>query len=297
MDFHTFIKAVGTGEKHNRDLTAQEMYSATCAMLDQSVYPEQISAFLLGWRIKPETTQEFIGCLNACESYVKKTPIKNAIDLGYPYDGKVNNPYLFSLIAKVLAPFDLNLIITGDKLQPAKAGITTKEICENITLDTNLHYFDRKNFFKELSDLSEIRMRLGLRTGFNTIEKLLNPANASYGLIGAFHKPYVAKYAQIFASRYEKFIVVQGNEGSAEIFSKCKYWICKPDDISEHYIDPKKYGITYQKSWDRISLEESLDAINNPTDGLIQLAKLNAAVYLYMSSQAKDIDEGWEMLL
>lgn len=295
-DFHTYIKAVGTGKKHNRNLSEDEMFDAMIQMLSQDIFPEQTSAFLLGWRINVETVDEFRGCLKALSTNVQKTEVKDSIEIGYPYDGKVKNPYLFSLIAKVLEPHGLNVIVSGDALQSAKSEITIKEICSSIDIDKNLHYFDRSEYCPKLSDLSEIRMRLGLRTGLNTVEKLLNPAKSKYALIGTFHKPFVEKYAKIFSDQYEKLIIVQGNEGTPEVFSKCKYWVCEDGEISEHYINPADFGITYQKSWERITLEESLESIQNPSSELLKLAKLNAVLYLFIAGRIESIEEGWETI-
>jgi anthranilate phosphoribosyltransferase len=209
----------------------------------------------------------------------------------------VKNPYLFALIAKILEPFGLNLIVSGDYLQPAKGGVTVKEICTSLELPKNLHYFDRSLYCPKLSALSEIRMRLGLRTGLNTVEKLLNPAQSKYALIGTFHKPFVEKYAKIFSDKYEKLIIVQGNEGSPEVFSKCKYWVCENGKISENYINPVDFGITYQKSWEKITFKESLNYIQNPTEEFLKLAKLNAAFYLFLVNKVESIEEGYKLTL
>jgi len=63
MDFMKYIHAVGTGVKGNRDLTFKESVDMMEQILEQKVYPEQISAFLLGWRLKPETITEFQGAI------------------------------------------------------------------------------------------------------------------------------------------------------------------------------------------------------------------------------------------
>ena len=136
-------------------------------------------------------------------------------------------------------------------------------------------------------------MRLGLRTGLNTVEKLLNPANSKYALIGTFHKPFVEKYAKIFGDQYERLFIVQGNEGTPEVFSKCKYWVCEDGEISEHYINPADFGVTYQKSWERITLEESLEAIENPSSEFLKLAQFNAALYLLLTGRVASMEEGW----
>jgi hypothetical protein len=56
--------------------------------------------------------------------------------------------------------FDINIVVCGDKLQPAKNGITVKQIINKIEKVENLYYFDRKDIFKELHNLTQIRQRI-----------------------------------------------------------------------------------------------------------------------------------------
>ena len=296
MDFFKYIHAVGTGPKGNRDLTLEESKDMMEQILNQTIPSEQAAAFLLGWRLKPETTTEFRGAVEACDSFIEKTTIANSLELGYPFDGKAKNPYIFPLVAKVLEESGLNLVLIGDELAPAKGGITIKDICTQIDLNSNAHYFDRADFFKELSSLTDLRMKLGLRTGFNTIEKLPGIANSEYAITGVFHKPYVKKYVEIFSDRYKRFALIQGNEGTPELFSKGRLWITNGDEMDEIIVDPEHYGINYTKSWETITLEDSLSQLNNPSDEYMKLAKLNAAVYLFVTENANSIDEAWEKL-
>ncbi|MDY0051648.1 MAG: glycosyl transferase [Aliarcobacter sp.] len=295
MGFHSYIRAVGTGPKSNRELTKIETIDAIESILNQNVHSEQIAAFLLGWRVRLETVEELKTTLEVCNRYIKKVKIDNSIELGYPFDGKADNPYLLPLIAKYLKKFDLNLVVSGDELQPAKKGLTIKKLYENVDFDDNIYYFDRADYFKELSNLTRIRNILGLRTAFNTIEKLLNPGSSDYAVNAAFHKPYVSKYNQIFEN-YKNLIIVKGNEGTPEIFSKCKYWLTKDGEISEYIIDPEYFGINYKKSTNIISPEESLNMTRNPSDELAKLAKLNAAMFLIAAQKADDIKTAFEMI-
>ena len=292
--FHPYIKAVGTGHKHNRDLTSSEMQDAMTKILNQEASPEQIAAFLLGWRIKPESIEEFRGALNAFDNFIQHQPIPNSIELGYPYDGKVDNPYLFPLIAKNLEKFDIHLIISGDKLQPSKEGTTTKEICENIPKQNNLHFLDRKDYFPALSSLSEIREKLGLRTGLNSIERLVNPTKSKFAIIGAFHKPFVQKYIDIYHDRYERLIILKGAEGAPEILGKCSYWIVEGAKVEEKHLHINDFGIYHDKSYKRITKAQSLEMITNPSKAHLQLAKLNAALYLTLTGKATSLEEGFE---
>ena len=297
MDFFKYIHAVGTGVKGNRDLSFEESKDMMEQILNQTIPNEQAAAFLLGWRLKPETTTEFRGTIEACDEYIKKSTIANSLELGYPLDGKAKNPYIFPLVAKALKEPGLNLVVIGDELVPAKGGITTKDICTKIDLSSNAHYFDRKEFFEKMSDLTDLRMNLGLRSGLSTIEKLSCVANSKYAITGVFHKPYVKKYIEIFSDRYKRFALIQGNEGTPELFSKGRLWITDGgDEVDEIIVDPKHYGISYAKSWETITLEDSLEQLNNPSDELVKLAKLNAAVYLFVTQNAESIDEAWEKL-
>jgi len=201
------------------------------------------------------------------------------------------------LVAQVLEEQALNLVVMGDDLQPAKHGITVKEICTNIDLNKNCHFFDRKDFFNEMHQLTDIRMRLGLRSGFNTIEKLPRIALSDYAITGIFHKPYLKKYIEVFAERYKRFALIQGNEGTPELFSKGRLWVVDGGGEAEEFIiDPEFYGINYQKSWESITLEESLEQLSNPSSEYLKLAKLNAAIYLFVAQKAESIDMGFEML-
>jgi len=294
--FLPYLKCVGTGPKRNRDLSKEEMKVVMRAFLKKEVLPEQVAAFLLGWRVKGESIEEFAGAIEVFDEFIKTAPLPNSIEFGYPYDGKVKNPYIFPLTAKYLKKFDILFSLHGGLLQPAKEGTTLKEICDHILLPENIHYFDRSDYFPELYTLSEIREKLGLRSSFNTIEKLLNITQSDTAIIGAFHKPFVEKYIKLFKDRYKKLIIIKGNEGTPEIFSKCTITIIENNEIAEIKVDPKEFGIDYKKSTERISLENALEQIKNPSESFIQLAKFNAAVILFLTNKVESIEEGYRQL-
>ncbi len=295
-EFLPYLKTVGTGPKRNRDLTKDEMKVVMRAFLNKEVVPEQAAAFLLGWRVKGESLDEFAASIEVFDEFITQEPLENSIEFGYPYDGKVKNPYLITLTAHYLKKFDLSLSLHGDLLQPAKGGITLKEVCENIPLPDNTHYYDRAIYFKELHAFSDIRAKLGLRSSFNTIEKLLNITQSDTAIIGAFHKPFVEKYIALFKDRYKKLIIIRGNEGTPEIFSKCTITIVENDNVEEIKVDPKDYGINYKKSTERISLRESLELINSPSNEMLKLAKFNAATLLFLTNKSTSIEEIYSTL-
>lgn len=296
MEFTKFIKAVGTGPKGNRDLSHDESVEMMNCLLSQSIAPELISAFLLGWRLKPETIIEYQGAIAALDSMTQRTTIKNSIELGFPFDGKSVNPFLFPLVAKVLAKSGMQLIVMGDDKVPAKNGVTVKDVCSHIKLPENVHYFDRINYLKPLHDLTRVRLLLGVRTAFNTIEKLPNLGNSEFAVTGVFHKPYIQKYNDIFKGRYKRFALIQANEGSPELLTKAKLWVTDCHETTEYFVDPSFYGIKYEKVTEGVSIEDTLRLLEDPSEDFMKIARLNGAIYLFVAKKVKSIDEGFEQL-
>ena len=105
MNFKKYIKAVGTGPKGNRELENEEVVDAVESILENKVTPSQMGAFLIGWRTKFETDNELIACVKTLKKYMKFTKVENSIELGYSFDGRTNNPFLFPLYENILKEF------------------------------------------------------------------------------------------------------------------------------------------------------------------------------------------------
>ncbi|WP_418185023.1 glycosyl transferase [Aliarcobacter vitoriensis] len=304
MEFKKFIKAVGTGPKGNKDLTLEETQRVIEMILNRDLSDAQIGAFLIAWRTRLETNEELKGCINTLDSFIHKKEIKDSMVLGYNFNGRTNNPYLFPFFENILSDFykknsdirRLNLVISGDFLQPAKDGVTTKDIFTNIDKGQFVHYFDRIEYLRELSNLTKLRKELVMRTAFNTVEKLLNPSLSEYAITGVVHKPYVAKYLDIFKDRYKDITVIRGVEGDVEVFKDSKYWQKVDDEIKEFSFSLKDFGIDYKKEYENISLQECLNIVKQPDENILKLAKFNIALYLLFSKRVSSLDEAWQRL-
>lgn len=304
MNFFKYIKAIGTGPKSNRNLTKEEIVEAIEGILEQKCENEQAAAFLMLLRVKLESDEELEGCLEAFDKYIKRESIPESIELGYSYDGKLKQPYLFPLYSSVLKDFFKNnkeiepfeIVISGDELQPAKAGITVKDIATALELEGNIKYFDRVDYFKELSDLTSLRNKLYMRTIFNTVEKLLNPASSKYAITSAFHKPYGVKYINLFGKNYENLLIIKGSEGAAEVFKDFKYWVKEGEEVLEKSVKLKDFDINYKEEYEDLSLEDSLAIIKNPSEELMKIVKLNLSVLLFATKRVESIEKAYEML-
>ncbi len=292
--FIKYLKYVGTGAKHNRDLSYEEMLDVMRQILDADASPEQAAAFLLGWRMKPETVEEFRAALEAIDEASIKSPVENGLELGYPFDGKADNPYIFPLAAEIVKPFGINIVVSGGALQPTKGGTTVRDVAEAVDLPENVRYMDRKDYCPKLANLSTMRNRLGLRTGLNTLERLPGIAECDTALIGVFHKPYVKKYIEIFGDRYKHLVIVKGNEGTPEVFGKCRVWFHKEGETREFVIDSAQMGVGYKKSFEPIEKHKSIGMLKSPSKELLHVASLNAALWLFAKGYTDSFEAAYE---
>jgi anthranilate phosphoribosyltransferase len=94
----------------------------------------------------------------------------------------------------------------------------------------------------------------------------------------------------------EEVVVVKASEGSPEVFKDGKYWKMVNENIIEESFSLKDYGIFYDKEFQNISLEESLNIVKNPDENILKLAKFNVALYLLFANRVSSLDEAWQRL-
>ncbi len=284
MDFHPFLKAVGTGPKGNKDLTVDETCEAITAILQGQVSPEVIGAFLLGLRVKIESDEELLGTKKALDAMISpQQALAESVEVSYTFEGKKKHPFLLPLMAKELTQTALVASIDSD-LTPQ--GVTLLQLQEKKLLPDNIHLQDRAHYLLWLSALNSLRHNLKLRTVFNTVEKLLNPLKSSYAIIGAHHTPYFKKYQLLFGSSYERLIILQGDEGSGEVYKKGKAIIIDSgQEVEQLTIDPKEFDIDTAALPQTHTLQEMVTVLQHPDKNLQNLAKLNARVVELASKQ------------
>ena len=285
--FSPFLKAVGTGPKGNRDLTREETTLASELILDQKLPPEVVGAFLIAWRLKGETVDEMMGALDALKKESLSLPtLNNSIEIAMPLEGKKKNIPLLILTASYLP--DEHFVITSSQGAKQKTAVSMLDLLD--VLPKNITLMQRDHYLPKLEKLQKLREHLKLRTVFNTLEKLHHPLQSDYAVIGAHHGPYFKKYAAIFSGQYRRMMVVQGDEGCGEIIKKSKVHLIEAGQLIEEFvIDPKEFGVNFTKSDKALSLDEMKEMIKHPSDDIVKLAKINAALYLYTLGKSSSL--------
>lgn len=181
----------------------------------------------------------------------------------------------------------LNISLDSDQLQSLK--------------DNDVGFFFAPKHHPVFANIATLRKKLGIRTVFNLIGPLLNPAGVKRQLIGVYDPKLVQLVAgAMLLNGIEHGMVVHGN-GLDEITIDGKTNVAEIKDkrIITYEIDPKDYGM--QDSLENIraeSSEESAKMITEMMDGnkgpARDIVLLNCAAALKVAGKARDLKEGIE---
>ncbi len=145
------------------------------------------------------------------------------------------------------------------------------------------------------------RKELGVRTMFNLLGPLTNPASAPHQVLGVFSKQWLEPLANVLKSLGSKHVlVVHADDGLDEISIASNTQIAelKNGAVSCYSISPKQFGLDEGNLADIVAKDaaNSLlivnDVFENKTGAALDIVKLNAGAALYASDKAATLEEG-----
>jgi len=162
-----------------------------------------------------------------------------------------------------------------------------------------------KNHHPAMKFIMPVRKSIDVKTIFNILGPLTNPANVKKSMLGVFDKELVPKIAQALKlNGFKSALVVSSQEGMDEISLSGITYACrlKDNELEEFEIDPEEFGLK------RAPLEAivggdakqnakiTLDILNNrASDAQRDIVLLNTGASLMVDGVARDIKEGIEM--
>jgi anthranilate phosphoribosyltransferase len=269
-----WIKEVARGQKGAKDLTYEQTVEVVETIVNQNATDAQIAAYLVGERIKMESPEELLAWIhvlqqNATTLTLAQEVQKNIIDFTGPYNGR--NSFAATIpVSMLLAEAGIPAYIAAPNSLPPKYGTSLKAIMEHLgwkankpSLTDTFVFVDPEEYCPPLHQLRTIREEIGIRTLLNTVEKLLNLANAKRIMLGAFHRTAIHKLNDVFKHlTYEDVFIVQGMEGSEDVpahRNSFVYHITK-DDLTTFTVKPKEYGLECKQFDKSIKLSASEQA-------------------------------------
>ncbi|MBY0147345.1 anthranilate phosphoribosyltransferase [Neobacillus niacini] len=273
-----WLKEVARGKRGSKDLDYQQTIEVAHSIINGNATEAQIAAYLIALRLKTESPEELLAFVHAFgDNSEKIAPTQQLIiDLASPYNGR--NSFTGSIPTAILmAEYGLPVFLHGSDSLPPKYGTAIKEILLHLgvnvsqpkpvlaksLVDTNIAFASTEEFCHSLGNLRQIRKELGVRTLFNTVEKLLNLANADTLMMGAYHRTAINKIAPIFKGlSYKNVYVVQGMEGSEDLPVHRNSFIFKITDneMESTIVNPEEYGLLSPELDKNIKLSASVQS-------------------------------------
>jgi anthranilate synthase/phosphoribosyltransferase len=309
----SMIKRAILSLSKKEDLSYEAAESAMNEIMTGEASPIQMSAYLTALSLKGETIDE----ITASASCMRKHCIRLLHDMyvleivGTGGDG--SDSFNISTAAAIIAAAaGVPVAKHGNRGASSKCGSAdvlealgvniniTPEKSAELLKEINICFLFAQNYHIAMKYVAPVRRELGIRTVFNILGPLTNPAGAKMELMGVYDKELVTPLARVLANLGVKnAMVVHGNDGLDEVSISSPTTICELKDgwLRSYEITPEQFGL---KRCSRSELaggtpDENamiLKAILNGEKGAKRDASvLNAAAALYVTGKYVSIDE------
>jgi anthranilate phosphoribosyltransferase len=278
--------------------------------------PLMSAAFLTGLRVKKETIGEITAAAEVMREFSTKVHVKDRTHLvdivGTGGDG--SHTFNISTCAMfVAAAAGARVSKHGNRSVSSKSGsadvleslgasfvLNAEQIAQSIA-QTGVGFMFAPNHHPAMKNVAPVRKELGVRTLFNMLGPLTNPADAPNILMGVFHADLVG--IQVRALQRlgaEHALVVYGKDGLDEVSLGAATMVgeLKDGDIREYEIHPEDYGLGMAslRAFKVETPEESRAMLLGVLDGeggaASDIVAFNAGVALYAANVASSIQDG-----
>ncbi|PHS78684.1 MAG: anthranilate phosphoribosyltransferase [Rhodospirillaceae bacterium] len=247
-------------------LTADEAENAFNIIMSGDATPSQIAGFLMALRVRGETVDEITGAVKIMrEKALKVEAPEGAIDI-VGTGGDASGTYNISTgAALVTAACGLPIAKHGNRALSSKSGTADVLSALGVNLecdmalvkksiwDANIGFLLATRHHAAMKYVMPTRVEMGVRTIFNLLGPLSNPAGVKRQLTGAFSRDWIAPMAQTLGNLGSEMAwVVHGSDGLDEITTTGKTYVAqiKDGELTEFEITPADAGLSVCKPED-----------------------------------------------
>lgn len=301
-----------------QNLTQQEMYQTMNEIMSGDATEAQIAAFLTALRIKGETVDEITGAARAMRE--KAIKIKSKYPLVVDTCGTGGDrSFTFNIstaTAFVTAGAGVPVAKHGNRSVSSHCGSADVLSALGVKIDVNPTVMERclneigigflfaPQLHPAMKFAQKVRRELGIRTIFNILGPLTNPADAKAQLLGVFS----AQLTEVLANVLKELgsvsaFVVHGYDGLDEITitDTTKVSELRNGKVSTYYIHPQDFGLPKGKLIDlrTNSLEENVNLLRSILEGKTKgpvrdIVVLNAGAAIFVGGGAESMEKGIE---
>ncbi len=299
------------------NLSAGQMHGLMTQMVDGRVSPVQLAGFLIALRGKGETVEEIVAAAQVLRDKAERIEVRgpHLIDTcGTGGDG-LETFNVSTTAAFVVAAAGGRVAKHGNRSVSSRSG--SADVLEAAGVNLDLSSWQVKRCIEEigvgflyaprhhsaLKQVATVRRELGVRTLFNLLGPLLNPANAPHQLLGVFGARYVEPLARALGQLGSRHVlVVHAEDGLDEISLAAPTRVAELVDgqVECYVIEPAQFGIE-PASLEAIQVKtvtDSLKMMRSVLKGVpgpaSDIVALNAGAAIYAADLSSSLPEGIE---
>jgi len=312
-DLSDIIKLIAEGES----LSETQAEDAFKLVMSGQIDLPQMAGFVMGLRLNGETVDEITGGARVLRSKASGFPVPDsAVDTcGTGGDG-IGTYNISTAAAIVTAAAGIPVAKHGNKSVSSKSGSADVLTSLGINLDIPIEAHQKAletigitfmfapAHHKAMRHVGPVRASLGIRTIFNLLGPLANPAKAKRQVLGVYDRQWLRPMAEVLARLGSKHVwVVHGSDGLDELTTTGESYVValKEGDISEFKVSPDDAGIPvasieHLKGGDANDNASALMALLEGATGAYRdIVLMNTAAALIVGERAENLKEGAEI--
>jgi len=310
--FKNYLHSLIKGE----DLSSSEMGALMSLIMTGKLSSAQIASCLVAMQIKGAIPNEIAAAALVMREHSNKVLVKDSqylIDTCGTGGDSLQTFNVSTISAIVAAAAGAKVAKHGGRSVSSKCG--SADVLEALGVDVNLDYkrlgqlvdtigigfMFAPNYHPAMKYVASVRKELEVRTMFNLLGPLTNPASTSKQVVGVYSKELTTTFAEVLQKLGSKHVlVVHGEDGMDEISITGKTFVAELKDnvVKEYTIEPSMFNLKVASLEDIIvespahSKKMILDILSGRLSVARDITLLNAGAAVYISGLATSIKSG-----
>ena len=297
-----------------RSLSMDQAAAVMREVMDGEATPAQLAAFLTALRVKGETPEEIAGMAAVMREKALRVDVDGTLvdTAGTGGDGK-GTFNISTAAAFVAAAAGLKVAKHGNRAASGSCG--SADVLEALGVkiklgpegvkrcihEVGIGFMFAPTFHPAMRHAAPVRREIGIRTVFNILGPLTNPARADRQLVGIADPSLGEKMAEVLkllGTRHS--LVVHGEDGLDELTlgAHTRVWEVKESEVRSYRVSPEELGLPRVSTQDIVggSPEENAGILRRLFQGeegpAREVALLNGAAVLMVGGKAQDLTDG-----
>ena len=301
----------------NENLTYEEAEQVMNEIMEGEATPVQMSAYLTALGMKGETVEEITASASRMRAHcVRLLHNMDVLEIvGTGGDG-ANSFNISTTSALVISAAGIPVAKHGNRAASSKCGAA--DVLEALGVDITISpeksrelvekigicFLFAQKYHGAMKYVAPVRKELGIRTIFNILGPLANPAGANMELMGVYDETLVEPLAQVLANLgVKRALVVYGTDHLDEISMSAPTKVCEVRDgaFTSYEITPEQFGFSRCKKEDLAggtpeeNAKITMEILNGEKGPKRDAVLMNAGSAIYLAGKAGTIAEGIEI--